>query len=97
VNSPAPFLWIEQIEPSMVSNAGAAVTPVMPASADDAAPVTPPVIPGRGSYRATVQTVDEVTRVTAEIAADRLRGMVSEIRRYLGCSQHLLRRYERRS
>jgi len=74
----ACFCWLLAFRPveSLKPNTGAAVTPVTAASnavtEAEAAPET---------------TVDDVARVLDEIAAGRLRATVTEIRKYLGCSQ----------
>nr|WP_321574336.1 hypothetical protein [Paraburkholderia franconis] len=74
----ACFCWLLALRPveSLKPNTGAAVTPVTePSNA-----VTEP-------ESAPATTVDDVTRVAAAVAAGRLRGTVTEIRKYLGCSQ----------
>ncbi|MFP3646925.1 hypothetical protein [Paraburkholderia hospita] len=78
----ACFCWLLALRPveSLKPNTGAAVTPVTePSNA-----VTEPAIEPES---APVKTVDDVTRVAAAIEAGRLRGTVTEIRKYLGCSQ----------
>jgi hypothetical protein len=74
----ACFCWLLALRPveSLKPNTGAAVTPVTaPSNAVTEAETAPET------------TVDEVTRVAAAIADGRLRGTVTEIRKYLGCSQ----------
>ncbi|WP_333783702.1 hypothetical protein [Paraburkholderia terrae] len=82
----ACFCWLLALRPikSLKPNTGAAVTPVTEVSnfvtetQIEAAPsVSQPVI----------KAADDITRVTAEIAAGRLRATVMDIRKYLGCSQ----------
>ncbi|CAN7417166.1 hypothetical protein [Paraburkholderia hospita] len=74
----ACFCWLLALRPveSAKRNTGAAVTPV--------------TAPSHDVTEAEIQpetTVDDVTRVAAAIADGRLRGTVTEIRKYLGCSQ----------
>jgi len=74
----ACFCWLLALRPveSSKPNTGAAVTPVTePSNAVTEAETAPEM------------TIDDVTRVAAAIADGRLRGTVTEIRKYLGCSQ----------
>ncbi|MEM5371321.1 hypothetical protein V4C53_35550 [Paraburkholderia azotifigens] len=78
----ACFCWLLALRPVELfkPNTGATVTPVMePSNAVTDAPIeADPVV---------IETQDDVTRVLDEIAAGRLRATVTEIRKYLGCSQ----------
>ncbi|WP_322789256.1 hypothetical protein [Paraburkholderia diazotrophica] len=78
----ACFCWLLALRPveSLKPNTGAAVTVVTEHGNAVTEPVTEP-------KAAPETTVDDVTRVAAEIAAGRLRATVTEIRKYLGCSQ----------
>lgn len=82
----ACFCWLLALRPveSLKSNAGAAVTPVTVISHDvtEAAIESTPTV-----TQPVIEAADDVTRVTAEIAAGRLRATVNDIRKYLGCSQ----------
>jgi hypothetical protein len=74
----ACFCWLLALRPveSIKPNTGAAVTPVTgPSNAVTEAEAAPET------------AGDDVTRVAAEIAAGRLRATVTDIRKYLGCSQ----------
>jgi hypothetical protein len=74
----ACFCWLLALRPveSLKPNTGAPVTPVTaPRNAVTEAETAPET------------TIDDVTRVAAAIADGRLRGTVTEIRKYLGCSQ----------
>jgi hypothetical protein len=74
----ACFCWLLALRPieSRKPNTSATVTPV---TVESHAVTESEIAPE--------STVDDVTRVAAAIAAGRLRGTVTEIRKYLGCSQ----------
>jgi len=78
----ACFCWLLALRPveSRKPNTGAAVTLVTEhGNAVTLKPLEPsPTV---------IDAPDDVTRVTAEIAAGRLRATVTDIRKYLGCSQ----------
>ncbi|SOE85645.1 hypothetical protein SAMN05446935_6118 [Burkholderia sp. YR290] len=91
----ACFCWLLALRPfeSRKPNTGAAVTPVTAVESpvtttvlgwvpEATGPLPPP--PGQVAW---VEQADDVTRVLAEIAAGRMRGTVSEIRKFLGKSQ----------
>jgi hypothetical protein len=46
-----------------------------------------PIEPATPAEPAVIEAADDVTRVTAALAASELRGTVTEIRKFLGCSQ----------
>ncbi|MFP3647578.1 hypothetical protein [Paraburkholderia sp. SIMBA_054] len=82
----ACFCWLLALRPveSLKPNAGAAVTPV---TAVSHAMTEAPIDPGQPVEPAVIEASDDVTRVTTEITAGRLRATVTDIRKYLGCSQ----------
>jgi hypothetical protein len=78
LESVACFSWLLALVPTAVPQI--AVTPAQQAS--NAAVVTPVAAMNSGA-----EQDDDVTRVTAAVAANELRATVNEIRRFLGCSQ----------
>ncbi|WP_321574255.1 hypothetical protein [Paraburkholderia franconis] len=78
----ACFCWLLALRPveTLKPNAGAAVTVVT--ENGNAVTVEPPQ-----PNPVVIEPQDDVTRVLDEIAAGRLRATVTEIRKYLGCSQ----------
>ena len=94
----ACFCWLLALRPAVVTEI--AVTPAQQAShaevvtpvttgSNAAAPVAPPVAvePATVLRLPVVEQPDDVTRVTAAVAAGTLRATVTEIRKFLGCSQ----------
>jgi hypothetical protein len=82
----ACFCWLLALRPaeSRKPNTAAAVTPVTVASHAMTEALIEPASPVES---AVIEAADDVTRVTAAIAAGRLRATVNDIRKYLGCSQ----------
>ncbi|WP_242684282.1 hypothetical protein [Paraburkholderia hospita] len=82
----ACFCWLLALRPaeSLEANTSAAVTPVTTLSH---AMTKAPIERATHVELAVIEAADDVSRVTAEIAAGRLRATVTDIRKYLGCSQ----------
>ena len=82
----ACFCWLLALRPveSRKPNTGAAVTPV---TAVSHAMTEAPIDPAQPVEPAVIEASDDVTRVTTEITEGRLRATVTDIRKYLGCSQ----------
>ncbi|MBB3256905.1 hypothetical protein [Paraburkholderia sp. WP4_3_2] len=94
----ACFAWLLALRPKVVTE-----SPVMPAQQGSNASVTAAVMPESHAAPvltvtpadapasmlslSVVEQQDDVTRVRAAVAADELRATVTEIRKFLGCSQ----------
>lgn len=78
----ACFCWLLALRPvvSLEPNTGVAVTLV---TEQGNAVTSEPI----ASAPTVIDAPDDITRVTAEIAAGRIRATVNDIRKYLGCSQ----------
>ncbi|MFM0210749.1 hypothetical protein PQQ96_25450 [Paraburkholderia sediminicola] len=86
----ACFAWLLALRPAPAQQgSNTEVTERVTAESHVVAPVAQPVaVESAPVLRLpVVEQADDVTRVTTAIAAGELRGTVTEIRRFLGCSQ----------